>query len=258
MLEDTDLKIEQYLRGTMSSESVIVFEKLMAENKNLAKKVELQKEFFRHYNEEFNPASDQVKTVIDDLEACLRKDESKEAKNMLRRVEDQYNQKRRFQFPRLIAASFIGLMICILGYLQFSTNLYQDYYLESDMPLMVTRGVKDNLQAAIVIAYKDHKFKKANELYVDYVNSNVSFDENLYIYGGMAFLELNEFDNALIEFQKMTSSDAVDSSKGLWFSALAYIKKKDEKKTKQILNEIVSDRNNFNYQKAVNLLDELE
>ena len=56
----------------------------------------------------------------------------------------------------------------------------------------------------------------------------------------------------------MLNSNSIDSSKGMWFKALVFMKCKDIDALKAILKKISADKNNYNYNKALLVLEELE
>lgn len=254
MLEDKYVKMEQYLRGEMTAEEVLAFEKLVENDIDLANELTLEKEFYAHYNQERIPINDQVNREA--LETYFKSDEAQQTKAIIQKVAKTH-RKKSVKFPKMIAAVAVGIMICVFGYLQFDTNLYQQYYTENDMPILIERGAADQVPSTIVIAYRAQNFEKANELYRNYLKTNSRFNENVYIYGGMSYLALGNFDQAIIEFNKMTTSNSLDKSKGLWFQALAYVKMNDREKARAVLKQLVSDPNSFNYQKAKRLLEEL-
>lgn len=252
-----DELIEQYLTGIMTPETTLTFEKLIAENESLAKDIELFKQLNAHFNEDYISLKNKIDTT--DLDTYFRSDEAKILKRTIENTGITYASKKKFNFPVSIAASLIGLFICVAGYFQFSKHdLYDDYYTETDMPSLVSRSTTHDLSSEIVYAYQERQFSKANNLYLTYIESTTSFNENVYIYGGMTYFELNEYEKALIEFQKMSDSKSIDNSKGLWFTALVYLKKEDHTLLKETLNTIVQKKSNFNYIKAKQLLDELD
>jgi len=255
--KNKDELIEQYLTGRMTPETALAFETLMAKDESLAKDVELFKQLSAHFNKNYTPLKNNIDT--NDLDTYFRSNEAKDFKKTIEKIGISYASKNKFKFPVSIAAALIGLFICVAGYFQFNKHdLYNDYYTESDLPSLIARSTTDNSSSEIVLAYQEKQFSKAKTLYISYIESTTSFNENVYIYGGMTYLELNEFDKALIEFYKMTSSSSIDNSKGLWFSALVYLKKEDHTLLKETLNTIIQKKSNFNYKKAVTLLQELD
>jgi|GEM_PF-3453479 len=249
--------IEQYLTGIMTPETTFAFEKLIAENESLAKDVELVKHLNAHFNENYISLKNKIDTT--DLDSYFRSDEAKILKKTIENIGITYASKKKFKFPISIAASLIGLFICVAGYFQFSKHdLYDDYYTETDMPSLVSRSATHDLSIEIVYAYQERQFSKANNLYLTYIESTTSFNENIFIYGGMTYLKLNEYDKALIEFNKMTLSNSIDNSKGLWFTAMVYLKNDNAIKLNETLKIIIKNPENFNYTKAKQLLDELD
>jgi len=255
--KNRDELIEQYLDNLMSPETTLDFEKLIDNDEDLAKDIELFKQLNAHFTENYSELKTDTDTT--DLDTYFRSEEAKIIKNAIEKSGAIHSNKKTVKLPIAIAASVIGLMICVAGYFQFSkNNLYEDYYTENDLPSLVARNVPDNSSSDIVIAYQEKKFLEASKLYLDYIKSTTNFNENLFIYGGMTYLELNEFDKAIVEFHKMTTSNSIDNSKGLWFTALVYLKKEDHILLKETLNIIVQKKANFNYTKAVSLLQKLD
>jgi len=249
--------IEQYLEGNMSAKNTIAFEKLIVEDKDLAKEIELHQQLSAHYNDNYISLKRDLNNT--DLVSYFRSDEAKNINKTIEKVGAIHTSKKKFKFPMTVAASIIGVMICVVGYLQLNKNgLYEGYYTENDLPSLISRNTTKDLQSDIIVAYQKKQYTVANNLYRSYINSTPILNEDIFIYGGMTYLELNEFDKALIEFHKMTNSSSMASSKGLWFTALVYLKKEDYPLLKETLNIIVQKKSNFNYKKAGTLLQELD
>jgi len=250
--------IDTYLNGTMTSEELTSFNELIRKDEHFANEVNLQKQLSDHFNDNYTEIKSTVNTSK--LDEYFRSDDAKNIKSIIEKVGGKHTPKKTFKFPKAIAASLIGLFICVAGYLQFARNdLYQEYYSETDMPSLVSRGNNNQeLSHKIVIAYQNEAFNEAKNLYLNFTIDNEDLNENVYIYGGMTYLKLKEYDKSLVEFNKMTQSNSIDNSKGLWFSALVYLKKEDSLKLRETLKTILKNPENFNYKKAKELLDDLD
>jgi len=261
MLEDYEKKqrlIDKYLNESLTSEELVSFNELVSKDEEFANDVDLQKQLSNHFNDNYSVIKNTANT--NELNKYFRSDEAKNIKGVIEKVGNKHISKKTFKFPRTIAASLIGLFICVAGYLQFANNgLYQDYYTETDMPSLISRGINSNkLSNKIVTAYQNKNFKEAEILYQNFITDNEILNENVYIYGGMTYLELKQYDKSLIEFNKMTISNSIDNSKGLWFTAMVYLKNDNMQQLNETLNIITKNSENFNYTKAKKLLKELD
>lgn len=261
MLENEDKRteqIERYLEGMMTPEEISSFEKELLSDSELKKEFDLYKTINNHFQGISDPISKAIDTTA--LETYFKSDEAKSVKESLERAGKVYaSKKKSFNFPRMMAASVIGLMICISGYfLLKDDNLYNEYYSSSDLPSLVSRGSNNNILEQTVVAFNNKEYNKVIELSSDYTTNATTINANVFVYSGLAYSELGETSNAIQEFNKLVTSDSIDSSKGLWFMAITYLKNDNQKKTKQVLKKIVEDQENFNYKKAVSLLEELD
>lgn len=261
MLENEDKRAEQitrYLEGMMTSEEMSSFEDQLLSDTELKKEFDLYKAIDNHYQGISDPISQTVDTST--LETYFKSDEAKSIKDSLERVGKMYNSnKQSFKFPRMIAASVIGLMICISGYfLLKKDNLYNEYYSSSDLPSLVSRGSDNTILEQTVVAFNNKEYDKVIDLSNDYTANNTIVNVNVYVYRGLAYSELGDISNAIQEFNKLITSDSIDSSKGLWFMAMTYLKNDNQEQAKQVLKKVVEDQENFNYNKAVSLLEELD
>ena len=86
---------------------------------------------------------------------------------------------------------------------------------------------------------------------------NASHIINLSIYLGASYFHTSNYDKALEIFSDFSTSDAYDSSKGYWYTALVYLKQEKTDEAKEILKFITKDTSHYNYKKATELLKEM-
>jgi len=162
---------------------------------------------------------------------------------------------------KVVAAIAAILIIGFFGiYLSQSTSserLYLQYYSIEDLPSVVKRGETKTKISAIVSTFRAKDYQSVIDLFMDYEKTAVTIDTSMFLYKGMAHLELNDMNEAIIAFDVMRNSRLLDRSKGLWFIALAYLKANDKEKAIETLELIIIRPENFRYQEAKELLKKL-
>ncbi|NQY07782.1 MAG: hypothetical protein HRT68_16690 [Flavobacteriaceae bacterium] len=257
--DNRDHYIEQYVKGKLSPEETFLFEQKMKDDPELAEEVKFMKELFIHFDTEgWNQVSPSADTK--ELKEFFRSDQAMKIKMALESAEVEYEKTKKRKFPRFIAASVIGLMVFLSGYLiaTSNNNLYDSYYSTGDMPSLVSREGAANKVGQIATSFQNKDFSKTIGFVKEYVNNSKEVAPNVYLYSGMAYLNLEKYDEAIQEFKKLSTSDHIDSSKGLWFEALAHMKVKNKTAMTDVLKKIASDSINFNYTKAKEILEDLD
>ena len=258
--EQREAQIERYLSGLMSPEEQTQFELQLKSDEVLKKDFNLYKQL----NNAFDPSGwSRVDSSIDTtkLDQYFRSQEAKEVKEHLNKAADTYfSSNKKSGLPRYMVAAMISILVVLGGYWFMGSGevSFDDYYLQSDMPSLVSRADGESTLKNIALNYNEGDFKAALNHYEGYLNSGVDVNEKVYLYGGMAYLQLGQSDKALTAFEKLSSSSNIDASKGLWFSALVYLKDNNIESLKKVLDEIMSDASNFKYKEAKALREKLD
>ena len=135
-----------------------------------------------------------------------------------------------------------------------SKTLYTQYY-EKDVGLPVTMDLtKDILYNESMNAFRDDDFKEALNGFELLMKSNPTNDTILY-YSGCAKMELGKLNNAILDFQKITSNTKF-REKSEYRLALLHIKNKNFNSAKQILEKIKANKNHLYNTKAIKILKE--
>jgi tetratricopeptide (TPR) repeat protein len=71
-------------------------------------------------------------------------------------------------------------------------------------------------------------------------------------------LELENYREAIQTFDKLRNSNTLDNHKAYWYTALVYLKQNNAENAKKVLQTLVQDTSNYNYEKAIELLKKLE
>ena len=263
MNDELKLKIESYLGGSMSAEEAESFSREIEMDPNLKAEVQLSADINFHLAEKALGSDIPDNEYTRTLKSYFQSDEAKEIEVKLRQVQSDYKESQdSSKRPKLYlyAAILTILIITTIGVFFFGSDtnsqLYASYYSPKDVPSIVTRGDETalNLGAA---AFQNKEYAEAMKVFENYLNSEANFNPSVYIYTGLSNLELGQHTEAISEFDKLINSNSIDSSKGLWFKALAYLKMDQTEDAKQVLEIITESSNNFNYNKARELLDEL-
>ena len=269
--EDTLQQIEDYLNGEMTKEQTLAFESQINNNAELAKDLGINKKMRLQYSEE---EWDFVKDYnnnkkINELEAVLKSKEFQNKKEVIQNAGDLYFNKakpkkeirKKRKLPYLAVAALIVLLV---GYFTFfnsnltTTELYTQHNNWEELPSLVSRSETNTvLLTNGENAFVDKDYKLAEEHFNTYVSNKKEVDVNALLYLGISQLELENYNAALENFQRIIDSNTLDQSKGYWYKALVYLKMNDKGSAIKELNSIVKNSENFNFAKAEKLLKEL-
>ena len=258
--EQREAQIERYLSGLMSPEEQAQFESQVKSDEALKKDFNLYQQLNAAFDKEgWSTVDSSIDTSK--LDQYFRSKEAQDVKEHLNQAADTYfSSNKKSGIPRYMVAAMISVLILLGGYwfMGSSRVSFDDHYLQSDMPSLVSRADGESNLKNIALSYNEGDYKAALSHYEDYLNSGVTVNEKVYLYGGMAYLQLGQSDNALIAFEKLSSSSNIDASKGLWFSALVYLKDNNVEALKKVLDEIMNDTSNFKYKEARALREKLD
>lgn len=263
MDDSIKLKIESFISNSMSEEEMLLFEKQLENDAELKKEVELAKEINLFLKSDFinkqsnPPLEKELHTFLESEEASLLKNKLLKVKNDYKN--DSLKPKKKNYF--LVVASIALLVMGFLGYVLLNQHspekLYQQYYSSNDLPSVIKRDHRQNDLIQGVLKFKEEKYKTSITYFERYKVNTDKINEAVFIYEGVAYMKLNNYNKALSAFDNMIQSKSIDSSKGLWFKALLYLKKQDKTKAKIVLEKIVADSRNFHFKKAQELLKKL-
>jgi len=265
MNDQLRLKIEAYLGDSMSPEEALAFEQQMAEDPQLKEEVLLSRQANLHLTGNFDSEHPNNK-YTQELRSFLDSDEAKKLKSTIQRVGNEHkleskgaHQRRRYL---LVAATVALLIVSSIGFFFLKDpgpeKLFAQYYTNDDLPSVITRDDGLTLFENGVLAFQDANFQEALEYFEQYENETGSKEVSLSLYRGATYLELNNSEAAIQEFDQVIASNSLDRSKGLWFKAMAYLKSKDETKAIEMLIEITEDASNFNAEEAMDILAKLK
>lgn len=261
------LKIEAYLSNSMTNEESLIFEQELKQNESLQKEVDLAKELNHFLSDGVINTKPSDKKYEKELTNYFDSEEAKNIEKLLRDAQQEYRTSNETPVRKIsqkkifyAAASITIFMICVFSYnllnKQSTEKLFVEYYQASDLPSVTKRADEQNDLINGVKRFNDSKYKESLELLKVY-ESTENLNPSVYIYAGMANLKLIKYQKAIIEFDKLINSNSIDKSKGLWFKALTYLKMKDKRNARMILEIIIQNENNFKFKEAKELLEKL-
>lgn len=264
MKEEIYKRIEAYLGGDMPPEEIVLFEKELEENDALKKELDLYNKLNYHLGNKIIDDKLPDNLYTKELNEFLVSEEANQIKKNLEDAKNKYLVKKPSSkskiYVRLAAAVILLLIISRIGFQLINTpaSLFNDYYNPNDLPSLVKRNDSQSNLYEGIIAFNNKKYDEAITDFEAYKRSEKEINTLMFLYQGMSYLELDENDKAIEAFKIVSTSNILDSSRGLWFEALVYLKAKDDLNAKKILEKIRSNSSNFKFKEAKELLDKLK
>jgi len=143
-----------------------------------------------------------------------------------------------------------------------SAQYFEEYYKPYDITI-VSRNQNSDLALRkdvfkLIHYYNIGDFETAGQILTTYKMDTCSDNRQLIMMSGVIHLELNHFDLAKEEFNKiLTVNDALFKQDASWYLGLTYLKAKEINQSKIVLNKIVEE-NSFYSEKASKLLLKLK
>ena len=265
MKEQMDQKIEAYLGGDMTPEEQREFELEIAQNPQLQKEVHLSNAINHYLNQNsWLSVDDKNQARKEEIEEFINSEQAQVLKSKLikaaKKYKNQENKKIRFRNIAISIAAIliIGFFVTILFDSKSGQKLYAEYYSTNDLPSLVKRNSRNDLLQQGLLMFKNDQFDDTVTLLSEYTENVKEVDPLIYSYIGFSYLELGDMKTSIDNFDRLLYSNSIDRSRALWYKTLAYLKYNKTEDAKRVLSEIIRDTENFNYNKAIQLLDELE
>lgn len=226
--------ISKYFLDQLSPEEKVYFERLMATDKEFREQVEfenvLRKSIFQ--SEHFD-----LKRDLQGIEKSLGKPQT--------------------STKWYLAAASIVIFIAI-GFFWNSNRdtperLFSEYYKvasNTSNPIVRTNNEVNETTRAF-LAYENADYRRAQKLFEKVYSS--SNNSELLFYEAMCYLEIGENQLAIDTFTEHISLDDRLKGKSKWYLALAFLKVDMKDKAVWILEDIISNKSNYNFDKAKKL-----
>ena len=258
---DIRLQIEKYLADELREDERKAFEKLLLSDDNLEQEVALSRQLnlYLANNSDYDKIPDNELTRS--IQNFLKSNEAQELKQHLRDIHLEAIQKPKKKL-RWIPWTAAAVLLLFIGLMFFknptNSELYERYYNEKDLPRLVSRDPSTNLQTQGIISFQQKDYDASIQQLNEYFTQEKKPNTAVYLYRGMAYLEIDDIKNAILDFDRVIHSNHLDNAKGRWFKGLAYLKVNDVEKAKEVFRLIVRDSKAFKYADSKALLESLE
>lgn len=248
---DLETLIPDYLEGRLSKEKVQNIEDEIQKNEDFKKEVEL----YQAVNEAIlDKTTPQFISLLQKVEQQLE-------------IEEASHQKPKNKLSKVSwLAIAVGILLVVFAFYYFflaassPQNLYHQVTRQhQDVVLaLVSKGDEKALTlnaATLEKAYAEKNYEKTLELATAYLKERSDF--SVLLVKGIALLELNRFEEAVITFDALYESEATIREKGLWYKAMTYLKSNDVVNTKLYLEQIVHQQG-YRAEEAQRILEQLK
>lgn len=264
-------KIDKYLNKEMNAEEIKIFEDQLKTDKALYEAFKLENDIRKVYaDEEWGIGKRRVLKTdkATQLKSFYSSDEAVKLRDTITTVisEEKKTVKRRLFLKSVAVAASIAIITSISYTLFHSSpnysNLYNTYF-ESEvnsLPSIIDRGGNaKNLLIQGQLLFEEKNYKEAVKIFVLYQEASKGEINALsYIYNGLSYIELKDFEKAKDQFLLLEKSNTLQSKKATWLQVLVYLKEGKEKELLKGLEKITEQSTNYNYTKARGLLKKLE
>jgi tetratricopeptide (TPR) repeat protein len=237
--EFTFEEIEEYLSGTLSSETTLLIEEEMRSNPSFAAIVE------KHRN----------------AHILVKNYTIGQLKNKVKRIQEETKARTTSSVPWMRIAASLLIFLVVGGYF-FIRSEYRNDQLFSDSfsaypnQFSVMGADEKNVFAEALRHYDNHEYEEAIAGFSKMPNEN-EYAVPAQLYMGISFLALNQSEASIKTLEKLTEMETTYSDAARWYLALAYLKSNNEDKAIGLLEDIVQMKG-FQSQQAEQLLQKLK
>ncbi|MDQ3292365.1 MAG: tetratricopeptide repeat protein [Bacteroidota bacterium] len=252
-------KIEEYLNGEMNAEEKELFEAALSSDKELLKvfKVYSAIETEMQEAEEFSLQEIALKNTLQELNKEYFKSEPRQEAKVVKFYSDNI-----FKLSASIAASIAIIIAVYFGFLQQGKNikLLADNYFEENLQQInqTVSTSEDTLQFGIagknrqkdttqdslqmgVTAYNNQEFDAALRVFRK-ISTDYPENREAKKYTGLVFLNTENYDKALKEFEDLSQIKEMPNNPGLFLQAVTLMRRNnqgDKQKAKELLKQVV-------------------
>lgn len=262
-LED-DILIDNYLRGLLDEKAKKDFELRLQSDTPFRENFELEKALWLSQSDHDWSFANQNHAAVTTYKKLLEDENLQDLKKSIQQISSASNTNssttRKLSKWYYLAAASIVLCIALSVFLKQDLShqdLVNEYLQTSDLPSFVSRGDTnaDDLIKAQQL-FENKNYQGALDLFTPVLETSKP-DASVYVYAGIAQMQLQRYQAAESTFNQLIDADLIDAQKGYWYKALLYLKQDKTDDAKQVLNTIISN-SYYNHEKAKDLLNEIE
>ncbi len=260
--------MKRYLTGEMTGLELKKFEDTLKEDAELREEFRLEIELSEAIgnNNEYSLFKEKLnREEVAKLKSKLRSKEYQDLSANIRNAERVYFSEQSKVRPiqkyyRYLAIAGVIVLFFGIYFSQMNTSYssYYDSYADwSTLPSFIEKGKLTTFTKG-ELAFKKEDYQDAVEQFAAVETTDELYAYSL-LYLGASYDKLNQNDNAIAAFQKLSNvDDSYESSKGYWYGALLHLKSNDKEKAITALKKSVENEDNFKYQEAKVLLRKLK
>ena len=249
--------IHDYLLGNLLGEQRDAFENRLANEPDLAEEVEINRLMMDSWNGE--PIQPGINSdLFNQYLEFLKSEEAEQYRQLLHEADLTYQvtEKRTNYIIYGIAASVLLVSFAWIFYLFIdNTNSKEiaSFYQWEELPSLTERN-SVNALAKAEASFKSGDYQSALTIFQEWQSKHEP-DANVFIYKGVCYFELQQYDLALHTFENLANSNLLDSQLANWYLALTYLKIGNEAMARKQLKIILKRRNDPNFHNSRELLD---
>jgi hypothetical protein len=252
-------KIDNYLKGLLSAEDSVEFEKKIQSDSQLKEIVIIQQGLFTINNNENSKkiSKNNYSASIKHYKEQINDDENQKLLSIIKKAGENYNNKNKVSKKSLLkysVAASIAILFSTFFYINSNNNL-KNYYEANinwdELPSYTSKGNDSiiNFTKGEKL-FRDKKFEKAISTFNLIPTSNKLYPYSL-LYIGASYEQLNQNEKALEIFEKVSKLQNFEEySKGYWYQLLIFLKLDNKESAIKMRSLILKDSSNFNYEKV--------
>lgn len=257
---ETHTLIAQFLRGELSNEAQLVFEKKLNNDADFKAQFLFEQQLFQSLNDTDWHFEHPNSPLVADYKKAFDSEAVLQLESVLKTENAKYQATQKpsnTKYIYSVAASLL-LLVSVLLFNKHDTpqELYATYLNATELTSIITRGTHQDELSKAQVYFEHQDYKKALAI----LETEMQLAENtsgvMYTYVIVCQMQLQQFDKAALSIDTLIQSDLLDAEKGYWYKALLYLKQDDVAQSKAVLTHIVTQQL-YNHTKAQALLDAL-
>lgn len=243
--EELDIElIERHLKGLLTDEERVIFERKLKDDEEFAEKIE------------------DYKAIIQGIQIGERDKFREEIAAWEKELAEEETSASSFSIKKYwpLAAAAALIIGAILYFYPSATRqdtqqLFTAYFEPYEDVISVRNEGEEDHLAAGMSYYNLKAYDQAITALSQYLQSHDRDDVRFYL--GSAQLASGKTDDAIATFKQVLTTESIFKEQSEWYLALAHLSNKNKMQCKEMLSKIANDPNHFYQERAEALLDKL-
>ena len=265
MSEDLDKhtvdQIDDFLAGRMNLDQRELFVQRLNTDPVLQKEVRFRSDLYTMMGSKDWPLQD---GSVNSIRASLDSDQLNEASQPIKRAAGDYFEEQNR--PKITLQPWLSIAIVAAGLALFFilspkdkslNDYYNDYHSWEQLPSLVEKGDQQNTLVKGELLFNKEQYQEVIESFESSYSKDAIWHPYALLYTAASYQELDQYSKAHEVYDQLIALESLESSRGLWFKCLLYLKQDDHFNASKMLSIITSDSQNYNYSKALELQKEI-